>query len=56
MKAVVLVAPGAVDLVGDWPEPAPGPHDVVVRVSGVGLCGSDLAVFRGQRTPRRCPG
>lgn len=49
MRAVVLVEPGTVGVVEDWPEPEPGPHDVVVRMRGVGLCGSDLTVFRGSR-------
>lgn len=49
MRAVALVAPGEVRIVDDWPEPGCGPHDVVIRVSGVGLCGSDLSVFHGKR-------
>ena len=49
MKAIVLVRAGLVEVVEDWPEPIPGPHDVVVRMRGVGLCGSDLEVFHGRR-------
>jgi alcohol dehydrogenase/L-iditol 2-dehydrogenase len=49
VKAIVLVGPGQVELVGDWPEPVPGPHEVVVRMAGVGLCGSDLEVYHGRR-------
>ena len=49
MRAVALVAPGRVEIVDDWPEPEPGPGDVVVQVRGVGLCGSDLSVFDGTR-------
>jgi 2-desacetyl-2-hydroxyethyl bacteriochlorophyllide A dehydrogenase len=49
MRAVALVAPGQVEVVDDWPEPAPGSGDVVVRIRGVGLCGSDLSVFDGNR-------
>jgi 2-desacetyl-2-hydroxyethyl bacteriochlorophyllide A dehydrogenase len=49
MRAVALVAPGQVEVVDDWPEPAPGPDDVVVQIRGVGLCGSDLSVFDGTR-------
>ncbi len=29
------------------PTPRPGPHDVVVRVTGVGLCGTDFHIFEG---------
>lgn len=49
MRAVVLSAPRRVDLVDDWPEPTPGPLDVVVAIRGVGLCGSDLSVYDGAR-------
>lgn len=55
MRAVVLSAPGRIDLVNDWPEPNPGPHDVVVALRGVGLCGSDLSVFAGARPTPRLP-
>ena len=40
MKAAVCVA-GAIEL-REWPEPAPGPGELVLRVSGCGLCGSDI--------------
>ena len=49
MKAVLLVAPGEARVVDDWPEPECGPRDVVVQVRGVGLCGSDLAIYDGKR-------
>jgi threonine dehydrogenase-like Zn-dependent dehydrogenase len=49
MRAVVLSAPGRVELVSDWPEPVPGPRDVIVAIRGVGLCGSDLSVYDGTR-------
>lgn len=55
MRAIVLVGPGRVDVVEDWPEPDPDPHDVVVHMRGVGLCGSDLTVFRGQRAVPTLP-
>jgi L-iditol 2-dehydrogenase len=40
VKAAVCVA-GAIEL-REWPEPAPGPGELVLRVSGCGLCGSDI--------------
>jgi threonine dehydrogenase-like Zn-dependent dehydrogenase len=49
MRAVVLVGPDEVAEVDDWPEPLPGAHEVVVQIHGVGLCGSDLAVYHGRR-------
>lgn len=46
MKAVTLVEPWRVELV-EVPEPRPGPEDVLVETRYVGLCGSDLAAYRG---------
>ena len=55
MRAVVLSAPRSVELVNDWPEPEPGPQDVIVAIRGIGLCGSDLSVFDGTRPAPRLP-
>jgi len=55
MRAVSLVEPGRVELVDDWPEPECGPHDVIVRIRAVGLCGSDLSVFDGKRAVPAMP-
>ena len=30
----------------DFPDPAPGPHDVVIAVKASGMCGSDLHPYR----------
>ena len=46
VKAALLVEPGRID-VDDVPSPTPGPDEVRIAVVGVGLCGSDLSVFRG---------
>ncbi|MFD4957852.1 zinc-binding dehydrogenase [Microbacterium sp. NPDC058389] len=43
------------DLVTDWPEPVCGPDEVIVRVHGVGLCGTDLAVIDGKAVPPSTP-
>lgn len=40
MKAAVC-AGGVIEL-RDWPEPAPGPGELLLRVQGCGLCGSDI--------------
>jgi len=46
----VSVLRGAGDLVvEDRPAPAPGPHDVVVQVASVGVCGSDVHYFEHGR-------
>lgn len=49
MKAALLTRVGEVVLADNWPEPVPGPGEVVVEITGVGLCGSDLAVWSGGR-------
>jgi threonine dehydrogenase-like Zn-dependent dehydrogenase len=49
MKAAVLTRVGEIVMTADWPEPAPGRGEVVVELTGVGLCGSDLAVWSGGR-------
>ena len=41
MKAAVYAGPGKVEL-GDWAEPRIGPGELLVRVRGCGLCGSDI--------------
>jgi threonine dehydrogenase-like Zn-dependent dehydrogenase len=46
--------PGRIDVV-ERPDPVPGPHEALVRVDAVGICGSDLHGFTGE-TPRRPPG
>ena len=46
MKAARLVRPGTI-VVDEVVDPSPGPDDVLVAVGGVGLCGSDISVFRG---------
>ena len=48
MKAAALIRPGEIELV-DVPEPECGPDQVLVRMWGVGLCGSDLGVYAGTR-------
>lgn len=47
MLAALLLEPGRVEL-DEVPEPKPGPGEVLVRVGGVGLCGSDMSVFSGK--------
>jgi 2-desacetyl-2-hydroxyethyl bacteriochlorophyllide A dehydrogenase len=54
MKAAALIRPGEIEIV-DVPEPGCGPDEVLVRVSGVGLCGSDLGVHAGTRPVPRTP-
>jgi alcohol dehydrogenase/L-iditol 2-dehydrogenase len=46
MRAALLVRPGVI-VVDDVADPLPGPDDVLIRVGGVGLCGSDASLFHG---------
>lgn len=55
MRAVVSTGPSQVGVVDDWAEPTCGPHDVLVAVQAVGLCGSDLAAVEGRRPLPRLP-
>lgn len=48
MRAAVLVEPGRIDL-QDRTVPAPGPGDVLIRVTTVGVCGSDAHYYREGR-------
>jgi L-iditol 2-dehydrogenase len=51
MRVSILRAAG--DLaVEDRPEPVPGPHDVLIRVASVGVCGSDVHYFEHGRIGR----
>jgi alcohol dehydrogenase/L-iditol 2-dehydrogenase len=49
MKAAVLTRVGEIAIEAGWPEPEPGRGEVVVALTGVGVCGSDLAVWSGSR-------
>ena len=49
MRAAVLDgSPWALRVEDRWPEPSAGSGQVVVRVRGVGICGSDLALVSGR--------
>ena len=52
MKALVYTGPNALEW-RDEPEPTLGDHEVLVRVEGVGICGSDMHAYHGP--PRRPP-
>jgi L-iditol 2-dehydrogenase len=48
VNAAVYVAPGVVEL-RPWPRPSAGPGELLLRLRGCGLCGSDVAKIRGGR-------
>jgi len=39
----------------DAPEPAPGPHDVLIRVAACGVCRTDLHIVDGELTQPKLP-
>ena len=48
MRAIVKTTPGAGGLqLKDWPEPAPEPEQVKIRVTGAGICGTDIHIIQG---------
>jgi L-iditol 2-dehydrogenase len=48
MRAAVLVGQGRIEM-EQRPVPTPGPGDVLIRVSSVGVCGSDTHYYRHGR-------
>jgi (R,R)-butanediol dehydrogenase / meso-butanediol dehydrogenase / diacetyl reductase len=45
MKSVQTAAPGTIE-VTETRRPVPGPRDVLLRVRGCGICGTDAALCR----------
>src|SRR4029077_17115205 len=50
MKGVVFLVDRKLEL-RDFPDPAPGPRDVVLEIKASGMCGSDLHVYRAPFKP-----
>lgn len=50
MRGVVFTGDQRVELI-DFPDPTPGPRDVVLRIDASGVCGSDLHTFRRAAVP-----
>lgn len=50
MKAAIVESVGTV-VVGEVPDPTPGPREVVVEVAACGLCGTDLHIRQGEFAP-----
>ena len=48
MKAAVLTKPKTIEI-QDVPDPKPAPHEVLIRVKTVGICGSDLHYYEHGR-------
>ncbi len=50
MKAVVIQEPGRIEVV-EVPVPEPGPDEVLIQVTSVGICGTDLHILDGHYAP-----
>jgi D-arabinose 1-dehydrogenase-like Zn-dependent alcohol dehydrogenase len=50
MKGVVFVGDRKLEL-REFPDPTPGPRDVVLEIKASGMCGSDLHVYRASFKP-----
>ena len=46
MKGLVFLGDRKIELL-DFPDPSPGPGEVVLEIKASGMCGSDLKVYRG---------
>jgi alcohol dehydrogenase/L-iditol 2-dehydrogenase len=56
LRAVVLGdTPWSLRVADGWPEPALGSGQVLVRIGGVGICGSDLALISRERRAPEYP-
>lgn len=55
MRAALLTAPGTVELVDRAEPAAPGPGELVVAPSAVGICGSDIHYLHGDDDRYRFP-
>ena len=59
MKACFLRTPAKVEKnpleYGEFPDPSPGPGEVLVRVKVCGVCRTDLHVIEGELPPKKSP-
>lgn len=55
MRAMLLRQPGSPLEPVEWPDPAPGPGEVRIRVTACGVCRTDLHVVDGELPETRAP-
>jgi propanol-preferring alcohol dehydrogenase len=52
MKAALLLKPGPIEsqplVITDYPDPEPGPKEILIRVKACGLCHTDLHTIEGE--------
>ena len=51
MRGVTFLGERKLQL-AEFPDPTPGPHDVIVAIKASGMCGSDLTPYRAIRRIR----
>ena len=47
MRQAVMTSPGAIEYRDVDPPAAPGPHEVMLKIQRIGICGSDMHVYHG---------
>jgi len=55
VKAARFIGPNTPLRIDDVPIPEPKPDEVLVKVKAVGLCGSDVHIYRGRTTVGKIP-
>ena len=50
MKGVVFLGDRKLEL-REFPDPTPGPRDVILEIKASGMCGSDLHNYRAPANP-----
>lgn len=55
MRAAKLISPGKIRVVDEIPVPAPRQGEAVVKVKAVGICGTDLHIFKEGRADVELP-
>ncbi|MDX2251139.1 MAG: L-threonine 3-dehydrogenase [Nitrospira sp.] len=53
MRALVKTASGPGLTSTNWPDPTPGPRDVIVKVAATSLCGTDAHIYRWDEWAQR---
>ncbi len=50
MQGVVFLGNRKLELM-DFPDPTPGPRDVILEIKASGMCGTDLGPYRRELKP-----
>jgi len=50
MKGVVFLGDRKLEL-REFPDPTPGPRDVILEIKASGICGTDLHIYRAPAQP-----